>query len=515
LFYYLAPVNNPKYVIGIDIGTGSTKAIAVDPSGKVLITAQVPYPTLNSIPAVSEQVPEIIWQAFIKCIHRISSALVTPPQAICLSSAMHSVIPVDGNGNALMNMLTWADNRSASIATRIKQSAQGKKIYEQTGTPLHAMSPLSKIIWLQHNKSDITDKAFKYISIKEYIWYKLFQVFEIDYSIASATGLFNIHNLTWHAEALGLAGIGVNKLSHPVNTTSLRSGLNKTVAAQFHIPAETPFLIGASDGCMANLGSFAIHPGIAALTIGTSGAIRVCGTNPAPDFNTMPFNYRLDDEIFVSGGPINNGGVALKWYAENLLKRELATQDDYYDLLESLHDVQPGCNGLLFLPYILGERAPIWNSESCGVFFGITAQHKQEHFTRAVIEGITMSLYQIARTLMSGGMEINQINVSGGFVRSDSWVQILTNIFGKKICLVNADDASAMGAAFMGMKTLGMIDVYPEAEASEIKTYHPEQLQHEIYAHEIFPRFEHLYKSLALDMAIVREPIIHAAHSKN
>jgi gluconokinase len=493
------------YVIGIDIGTGSTKAIAIEPSGKILVTSQVPYPILNSAPAVSEQDPELIWDAVMKCILRITTTLTMAPSAICLSSAMHSVIPVDHAGTPLMNMITWADNRSTDVAKRIRQSAIAKALYEQTGTPLHPMSPLSKITWLKEAMPDVFSSTYKFISIKEYVWHKLFQVYEIDYSIASATGLFSIRDLTWYEPALSIAGITSTHLSIPVNTTSTRRGIPLSLAKALSIPADTTFLIGASDGCMANLGSFATHPGIAALTIGTSGAIRVCGTSPVYDFNTMPFNYRLDEETFISGGPINNGGVALKWYAENLLNITLSTKDDYYNLLDTLDDTDAGCNGLLFLPYILGERAPIWNSESCGVFFGIVAQHKQHHFTRAVIEGVTMSLYQIARALERGGIDIRQINVSGGFVRSSAWVQILADIFGKKICLVNADDASATGAAFMGMKTLHIIDTYPVGDAALIKTYLPDVERHRKYQDEIFPRFEHLYRALVLEMAVLHD----------
>jgi gluconokinase len=350
---------------------------------------------------------------------------------------------------------------------------------------------------------EVFDSTHKFISIKEYVWHKLFQEYEIDYSIASATGLFNIRDLTWYSPALAVAGITLNHLSTPVNTTFTRKGISSELFGVLNIPADTTFLIGASDGCMANLGSFATHPGIAALTIGTSGAIRVAAKTPVYDFDSMPFNYRLDDETFISGGPINNGGVALKWYAENLLNLTLQTQEDYYSLLDTLDDTEPGCNGLLFLPYILGERAPIWNSESCGVFFGISAQHKQHHFTRAVIEGITMSLYQIAKALETEEIVIKQINVSGGFVRSAPWVQILADVFGKKLCLVNADDASAMGAAFMGMKTLHLIDTYPVGEATKI--FLPDVQRHQKYVTEIFPRFEHLYKALVLEMAVLHD----------
>jgi gluconokinase len=493
------------YLIGIDIGTGSTKAVAVDASGNALATSQVPYPTLNTIPGVSEQVPEIIWQAFLKCISRITQALKETPSAICLSSAMHSVIPVDNHGVPLANMITWADNRSATVASKLKDSSKAKSIYEATGTPIHPMSPLCKIKWICEDNPHLFSRTSKFISIKEFVWFKLFNVFEVDYSIASATGLFNITKLHWHEDSLSIAGLTLAHLSEPVNTTFFRRGINETLAKEIHLPANVPFMIGGSDGCLANEGSFATRSGIAALTIGTSGAIRVAGNDPVLNWSQMTFNYRLDEKTFISGGPINNGGVALKWYAKSLLKKSLETNEDYDQLLQSITTVPAGCNGLIFLPYILGERAPIWNSSSCGVFFGITAQHQQEHFTRAVIEGIVFSLYQIARGIEQAGQPIKQIHVSGGFVRSDEWVQLLANVFGKKICLVNTEDASAMGAAFLGMKTMGINGSYLEFDESEATIFLPDEKEHAIYEEKIFPVYEQLYKSLILDMQILHE----------
>ncbi len=305
-----------RYIIGIDIGTGSTKAVAVNTAGDVIETSQVSYPTLQPQPAYSEQAPEIIWQAFIKCISRISTTLGPKPSAVVMSSAMHSLIPVDQNGAPLMNMITWADNRSASIAVRVKESADGQSIYEQSGTPIHAMTPLCKIIWLKENEPDLFDKVFKFLSIKEYIWFKLFDTYETDYAIASATGLFNIYENQWNPRSLEICGITDGQLASPLPTDHQRVGLTKDSDKLLKIDPQTPFIIGASDGCLANVGSFAITPGTAALTIGTSGAIRVACTKPTTNFKAMIFNYSLFDDLFISGGPINNGGVVLKWYAE-------------------------------------------------------------------------------------------------------------------------------------------------------------------------------------------------------
>lgn len=484
------------YVIGIDIGTGSTKAVAVDYEGKVLITAQVPYPTFTPSHGISEQDPDLILGAFLKCLKRITTALVPQPSAICLSSAMHSVIAVDLSGKPLSRMMTWADNRSSAIAENLLKTPEGKKIYAETGTPLHSMAPVTKLMWLRKNNPGLFASTAKFISIKEFIWYQLFNVFEVDYSIASATGLFNITRLAWDDDALQIAGITEKHLSAPVNTNHLRTGAANAILNETDLKTDTPWIIGASDGCMASVGTFATEPGVAALTIGTSGAIRVASEKPVINHNFMPFNYRLDEKTLISGGPINNGGVALRWYAQNLVKKNLSTGEDYNELIDPAMKVAAGSDGLLFLPYIQGERAPIWDSEACGSFFGIRIQHKQEHFTRAVLEGVCFSLYQICTIIEQSGQRIDQINVSGGFVRSEPWVQILCDVFGKKVLRLNTEDASAIGAAFLAMKTLRIREGYWPMADDEAVIFTPGEDNHSAYRDRFFPLYEAMYPAM-------------------
>jgi gluconokinase len=504
------------YIIGIDIGTGSTKAVAVSTTGEALCTSQVSYPILNPKPGYSEQAPELIWQAFIKCIVRVVNQLSYQPKGIALSSAMHSVIGVDTDGQALMNMITWADNRSADIAGKIRASSLGEILYEQTGTPIHAMSPLCKIIWLREHQPELFQQTHKFVSIKEYIWFKLFGVFEIDYSIASATGLFDIERLHWNENALQRTELSTNNLSTPVNTSHERSDVIEQVRKQLGIDVNIPFIIGGSDGCMANVGSFAIEPGIAALTIGTSGAIRVANGTSTLNADAMPFNYRLDENTFITGGPVNNGGIALKWYVESFLKKKLQSAEDYDEILNETKTISCGSSGLIFLPYILGERAPLWNSEACGVFFGIDPSHTQSHFTRAVMEGILFALYNVCKTMEESGLTINEIHVSGGFVHSEIWLQLLADVFGKKIVLFRVEDASAQGAAFLAMKKLKLIKDYSVLMPASVKTYLPDSSKHIIYSEKIFPVFRSLSKTLTLDMAVFHElkSSLHEDHSK-
>ncbi len=480
------------YVIGIDIGTGSTKALAIDGRGKTISTSQIHYPTSTPSADHCEQDPEIVWSAFVQAIRSIVKSIGKNPGAIILSSAMHSVIPVDREGRALHSMIIWADNRSADIATRVVQSAIGELLYEQNGTPIHAMTPLCKIIWLRENKNRLFKSIYKFISIKEFIWFKLFNRFDVDHSIASATGLMNIESLAWNESALHLCEITADQLSDLQPVAHTLNCQNDAVCRELLLDRDTPFVIGASDGCFANLGSFATEPGVAALTIGTSGAIRLAGKSPVYNFSAMTFNYRLNEHIFISGGPVNNGGVALKWYINNFLGQKLDSSTDYEKVLASIAEIPPGSDGIVFLPYLYGDRAPIWNSNACGAFFGMKNYHTQPHFTRAVIEGISFSLFDVADHMMRSGTTIEKIHVSGGFVSSQAWLQILANIFGKKICLYHHDDASAFGAAILGLQRLRMINDPRELQPAEARELHPDPAAHRVYK-KVFERYRKLY----------------------
>jgi gluconokinase len=230
----------------------------------------------------------------------------------------------------------------------------------------------------------------------------------------------------------------------------------------------------------------------------------VANSKPTINFQAMTFNYLLTNDVFISGGPINNGGVVLKWYVEIFLQKMLNGVADYDSLLKEITIIKPGAEGLIFLPYLLGERAPIWDSEASGTFFGIRNFHTQAHFTRAVVEGISMALYSIAAAMESAGLLIDQVHVSGGFVQSEEWLQILADIFNRKICLINAEDASAVGAAYLGFKSLNLIQDYDDLKPKKDVSYTPNTENHAIYK-KAFVIYESLYKKLKPEMESLME----------
>lgn len=481
-----------EYLIGIDIGTGSAKAIAVDLNGLIVSTHQVYYETEVSEVGFNEQDPEQIWLAFKTCLLTVSTELGNSPIAISLSTAMHSLILSAQDGTLLSPLITWADSRGASIAERIKESEIAEGLYSRTGTPIHAMSPLCKIIWFKENEPAIMQQTSKFLSIKEFIWHKLFGDYIVDHSVASSTGYFNILDLEWDLPALQLAGIRKEHLSKLVLTSYMRSGIG-VIDQDLRIFEESNFLIGASDGCLANLGSFATESGVAALTIGTSGAVRVVSRTPIINYPAMTFNYILDENNFICGGPVNNGGSALKWLLTNVFQEPELTTLIYEELFESLKDLDAGSERLIFLPYLTGERAPLWNSDSCGTFFGLTQQHSKPQLAKAVLEGVCFALFDVLQAVQQSSGEITQLNISGGFVQSDVWMQILADITGKQLHLVQKEDASAIGAVMLASKILDLGVTFPDSSSRIIR---PDLANHERYQ-KIFPIFKELYHSLS------------------
>lgn len=488
---------HPSYVIGIDIGTGSTKAVAVDEANNVLCSAQQFYSSITE-GEKSEQDVCVVYHAFQQTLKEIVDRLQQPPAVISLSSAMHSVLAVDSEGRPLTNAILWSDTRSKKIAEALRNTSIGEAIYLATGTPLHSMSPLCKIKWLQQEEPHIFSKAAKFISIKEFIWLQLFDEYVIDHSLASATGLFNVHQLKWEEEALQFAGIDGRHVSLPVPVTYSQKLVKTSVAKEMALPLGTQFLIGASDGTLANLGSLCLQSSEAAITIGTSAAVRITSAKPVQNPERMIFNYRLDEQTFVCGGAVNNGGNVFQWLLKNMFT-ENKNISTYEELFHFVSAVSPGSNGLLFLPYLHGERAPIWDEKSSGAFIGISFMHNLAHFARATAEGVCFALYHILISLEDVCGRIEQLFVSGGLVHSGAMMQLLANVTGKNVVVQQTEDASALGAVYLAQKALGVIQDYSSIAAKEATSFKPQTKETDDYQ-KLFDIYKQLYPLLKHQM---------------
>lgn len=459
-------MTNPSYLLGVDIGTTSTKAVIFGNKGAVISMHHVEYPLYSPAPSIAEQDPEEIFRAVMKAIKEaLQKGNVNPSniELVSFSSAMHSLIALDDKGNPLTRCITWADSRSSQWAKNIKNELNGLEIYRRTGTPIHPMAPLAKIAWIRTDHPEIFNKTSKFIGIKEYIFYKLFDEFIVDYSIASATGMFNLEQLAWDQEALKIAGINESLLSRPVPTTYIVKGIKEEYREELGLSRETPFVVGASDGVLSNLGVNAIDPGVVAVTIGTSGAIRAVTDKPVTDPKGRIFCYALTEKHWVVGGPVNNGGMTFRWVRDELASSEVETAkrlgiDPYEVLTKIASNVSPGSDGLIFHPYLAGERAPLWNSNARGSFFGLGLHHKKEHMVRSVLEGVILNLYTVMLALQEVIGVPTKIQATGGFARSELWRQMMADIFNQEVFVPESFESSCLGAVILGMYALNKID---------------------------------------------------------
>lgn len=448
-----------EFVIGLDIGTTSVKACLFDLTGKLVAVGERMLQTFYPEQGWAEQDPREIERSSVQAVREaVVKADIGKNELISIgfSAAMHSLICVDGEGNPLSPALIWADGRGYAQAEHILRTL-GSSVYAKTGTPIHPMTPFIKLLWMKENDYEPYKKAAYFMSIKEYILYCWLNERVIDFSMASATGLFNPNTLRWEQDLLGMAGISEEQLSAIVPPTTLLTEIHQGIAEEMGIDEDVPFVIGAADGQLANLGIGAILPGEVAVSVGTSGAIRQITKGVKISKNQETFCYSFTEDASIIGGPTNNGGIALQW-----LKDLLNDQRSFEEFLQEAEQVPPGTNGLVFLPYINGERAPLWNQRAKGNFYGVTITHKKEHFIRAVLEGITFNLYQIGQALAEIAGEPQKIYVNGGLSRSRLWLQMMADVFDAEIYVPESYHSAAWGAAFVSLVALGRVHSFEE-----------------------------------------------------
>jgi gluconokinase len=477
-------------IITIEIGTGAIRVTAFDMDGNLISCSKGSYPTFHARPDFSEQDPE---QIFITMLYILKNFLNEKIQSkkykvvsICFSSAMHSVLPIDKSGVPLGNAIVWSDNRAKKEANDLKHAELGKTLYKATGTPIHAMSPLNKIKWLKNNEKNRFTTTKKFLSIKTYIIQQLTGEYIIDHSVASATGMLNIYTLQWDDNALQYAGISKDKLAEVVPVSYCTKNLKKEYQTSLGLHDKVKIIVGSSDGCMATLGAGVWNDGKATITMEESGAVRVVGKEVLQDEKQRIFNYVLTEGTYISGGPTNNVGSAFEWYAKQFgdFKKAFDLEDCMENLISDATKVAPGSLGLIFLPYLQGERAPIWNANARGVYFGLNIKHEQQHFIRATIEGIIYAFYSIGKTLEEH-RTIKSLSANGTFASYPLWTQIMADVFNKPVYIKedSGPDSVACGGYLVSATELGRYKNL-EAAAQKVKLldrFHPHQQNHTLY----------------------------------
>ena len=488
-----------ELIIGLDLGTTNCKAVALALDGTLFGSAESSHRLSSPQPGWAEERAEVVWQGAQEVLHAVAQK-VNPTDVIglCLSGAMHSLLPVAGDGKPLAPALTWADQRALPQAQALRQDADLRQaLYNRTGCPVRPLYYPARLNWWFEQDRQTFDRAARFMGIKDWLVYCLAGRWATDYGLASGTGLLDIRTLQWDPQALALARITPERLPELVSPFAVLGGLLPEVAKATGLPAGLPVIAGSNDGGLANLGAGAATPGQSVITIGTSGAVRRLVSEPLLDPAERTWCYLLAEQNWFAGGAINNGGLALQWLREHFYP-DLAGEAGFERLFQDAAGIEPGANGVFLLPYFTGERSPYWDSQVRALIYGLGLEHSRAHLARALLEGVAFCLADVWQTLSVLPKSEPSIRLTGAITRSPLWMQILADVLGESLRPVEVSDASVAGAAMLGFKALGRAASLEAlaAHVSASPAVRPDPARHERYL-ELHQHFQQLYQRLA------------------
>lgn len=452
-------------VIGLDVGTTAVKAVAFRPGSPWRHAAVREYPSLRPHPGWQVQDPDLIVAGVLAVLREcVTAAAPTQVLAVSVGTAMHGLLALDAALTPLTPLLTWADSRAEEEARALHASGEATALQGATGTPVHPMSPLTKLLWFARTDPRTCQAARWWIGLKDYVLHRLTGQLVTELSSASATGLLELATADWYPAALELAGVQAAQLPEVLPPTAVL-GCSTGTAASTGLPAGTPVVVGAADGPLGNLGTSAMSRGTAALNLGTSGAVRVTVDRPTTDPTGRLFCYALTERHWVVGGAISNGGDVVRWAAEALAPDVAAAALDGAGdeaLLALAAAVPPGSEGLVMLPYLLAERAPLWDVARSGSYLGLRRGHTRAHFVRAAVEGVCLQLSGVLDAL-GRVAPVTSVRATGGAFRSELWRRSVTAAVARPTCFGSDADGGALAAAALGLYALGAVERLEEA----------------------------------------------------
>lgn len=469
--------------LAIDIGTSSCKVCVFNREGTVLFSTRRDYGTHSPHPGFAEQNPEEIYQG-IKEAAKETIASFSPSSFVAISfdTMLHSFLLVDADMQPLYPLLNWMDTRSAREVEAMREEYRRSRFYHQVAVPLHTIFHPPRVVWFQKREPALWEHAAKVLSIKDWILGRLTGVYACDLSTASATGLVDVQRRCWSEELLSWLSLSPQKLPElcfPERVEPLKEG---DFARYTGLPSGIPVIFGGGDGPFANLGEGAFRAKEMVVTVGSSGAVRMCEHRPVLDSQERSWCYYLADGIWVGGGAINNGGIVYSWVSE-LLGKEV-------DFSLDLYRERP-----LFLPFLTGERSPNWNPYARGILFGLSYFHTPQALIQSALEGVAFrvrSIYDMLCEVM--GMP-RRVVLSGGFATTDHGKRVLCDMLGIPVEVSLYPSASAKGAFLLSLKALGDVEHLADLSPS----FFPENprlepiAEHTVFYQKLYQLYEKVY----------------------
>jgi gluconokinase len=464
----MTPARAARVVVGLDVGTTGVKAAAFGIGRPWRRVAIREYPLMHPGPDEEVEDPDVILaataDALAECVSNLGGAAVV---AVSVSAAMHGLLALDGDLRPLTPLITWADARAVGEAERLHRDGLAGALHSSTGTPVHPMTPLVKLMWFSSEDRDTWSAARWWIGLKEWILLGLTGRLVAELSSASGTGLLDMTSGGWAAPALDVCRIDPDRLPPLVPSTTVLS-LAPAMAERVGLPPDTPVVAGAGDGPLGNLGVGAISPGVAGLSVGTSGAVRMTVPSPGVDSGHTLFCYGLTDGLWVLGAATSNGGSVLRWAGSALAPDVWAAPGDQSadeKILEMAATVPAGSEGLVMLPYLLAERGPLWDPDIPGAYLGLRRHHSRAHLVRAALEGVCLQVRLIVDRLEEV-YPVQEVRATGGVFRSPLWQQTVAAMLARPIHVVGDAEGTALGAAALGLFAVGQASTLTEAVAA-------------------------------------------------
>jgi xylulokinase len=460
-----------KYLIAHDLGTSGNKASLFTTEGQYIGSTISEYNTDYFNSNWAEQNPEDWWHAVCETNKLLTKNIdIKDVLAICFSGQMMGCVCVDRKGQALRKAIIWADMRATKQANQILSKIDKDVFYRTTGHKCSSSYSIEKLMWVRDNEPDIYNNTYKTLNPKDYIVTRLTGQFLTDYSDASGTNAFDLNTFKWSEKILDAAGIDIDKFPEAVPSTHIAGEISESMSAECGLYPGTKVVMGGGDGMCASVGAGSVSLGKTYNCLGSSSWIATTTKEPIYDDQYRTFNWAHLVPGFVAPcGTMQSAGASFNWVKNQICTSEVieAKQKGIspYELInEEISQSVIGSNGLIFLPYLLGERSPRWNPEAKGAFIGLKLEHKRADILRSVIEGIAYNL-NIILQVFSSHMDIDEITVIGGMAKGDIQRRILADVFNTRLITLNyLDEASSIGAAVCAGVAIGELKSFSEVD---------------------------------------------------
>lgn len=495
---------NMKYILAHDLGTSGNKATLYDEQGSLVKSTVAGYPTTFFNGNWAEQDPEDWWRAVCSSTRQLLEEVDTSAiSAVSFSGHMMGCLPLDRDGNPLRPHILYCDQRGTPQEKRLKELIDPHDFYAITGHRPSASYTLEKLMWIRDNEPAIYAGTYKVLNAKDYIAYRLTGTMATDFSDAGGTELFDIHDMCWSERLADIAGIDLEKMPDAFDSTHILGEVTTAASIETGIPAGTPVCLGAGDGCACGVGAGSVSPGAMYTSIGSSAWVAVSTTDPFLDpLMRMPTFPHAVPGLYHSCGAMQTAGASFAWAREEVFGSAYDQHDENpYALMDPLIDrAGPGSHGLIFLPYLMGERAPWWDNDAKGCYLGITQETTRGDLLRAVQEGVSFNL-RIILDAYREYIPASEMTFVGGAAKSDIWTDILADICQISVSRpCNIEECASMGAAIIGGVGVGLFQGFDSLQdlfqTRDTRDPDPERAAAYESRFEVFQQAYHALKNL-------------------